>query len=110
MKQLAYILLLFSLPVFSTTTQISTTDTESDIQTALTGASAGDSILLERGGHWRECNLLLEVTGTISDTVYIGNYGTGAKPILSGYKQLGTWTDDGDGTWIGSYTGVGPWI
>lgn len=55
--------------------------------------SAGDSLLLKRGGKWRE-TLTFPSSGSNGSPITIGAYGTGADPIISAADVLSTtgWT------------------
>lgn len=62
----------------------------------LPSLSPGDSVLFKRGdvffGSWE-----LEVIGTAQLPVYIGAYGEGSDPIISGFKVIDEWTEYKDG-------------
>jgi parallel beta-helix repeat protein len=45
---------------------------------------AGSDVYLNRGDTWTEQKLVIDWTGTPSDRVVIGAYGTGADPIIDG--------------------------
>lgn len=53
--------------------------------------SAGDRILLKRGGLWRE-TLTLGQSGTSGARITIGAYGAGAAPVISGGTVRTGWT------------------
>jgi hypothetical protein len=84
--------------LFATTYYVSPTGNDLSTGTSSTSAfrtvdrlenaplTAGDSILFQRGGVWRE---LLYMT---SSGLTFGTYGTGARPIISGADQVtGPW-------------------
>src|SRR5258706_14631032 len=51
----------------------------------------GDSILFERGSVFAG-ELKLIVSGKPGKEIYVGAYGSGAKPIISGSKEINHWT------------------
>ncbi len=53
----------------------------------------GDSILFNRGDKWREQLI------TPGDNIYLGAYGTGARPVITGFTTLTNWINDGKGIW-----------
>ncbi len=61
------------------------------LQAAIDRSDAGDRILLQRGGVWREAG------ATLPDGVAIGAWGEGAVPELTGSRMIalsGTWADN----------------
>ncbi len=56
---------------------------------------AGDSVLLKCGDTFFG-TLILKATGTISSPIYFGKYGNGNLPIISGFKKLLGWTNNGN--------------
>ncbi|WP_319480696.1 LamG-like jellyroll fold domain-containing protein [uncultured Draconibacterium sp.] len=59
--------------------------------------SPGDQILFDRGGQWYG-TINLTVSGSSGNPIEIGAYGTGAKPILSGFTTITSgWTNEGNG-------------
>lgn len=57
--------------------------------------SAGDSLLFKKGDTLRGM-LVVRYSGNSSSPIYIGAYGTGAKPVLSGAEVLKDWTQGAD--------------
>jgi len=57
---------------------------------------AGDSVLLKRGDSFYG-SFNLGQSGTVGNDIVISAYGTGAKPIITGFITLTTWTDEGGG-------------
>lgn len=51
---------------------------------------AGDSVLFNRGNTFRGM-LQIKNSGTASDPIYIGAYGSGAMPVLSGAEKITGW-------------------
>lgn len=45
---------------------------------------AGDAVLFNRGGTWTSANLVVNQSGTATNPIIIGSYGSGALPILNG--------------------------
>jgi len=59
----------------------------------------GDSILFERGGVWREQELQISSSGTLSEYIVYGAYGQGEKPRILGSRQLVTWENYSGDVW-----------
>lgn len=57
--------------------------------------AAGDQVLFRRGDTFYGA-LKIYQAGTSSNRIIIGDYGSGAKPILEGRTQLNTWTTTAD--------------
>ena len=57
--------------------------------------SPGDSVLFNRGDTFY--GTLQARSGTTSNPVVYDTYGTGNKPVLTGFKTLSTWTNEGGG-------------
>ena len=74
-----------------------------------TTLKAGDSVLFERGGTWRE-SLTVSASGTSSNYITFGNYGdaTKAKPRMVGSTQLTGWTNTGTNVWQSSLSVTNP--
>jgi len=54
--------------------------------------AAGDSILLKRGDFFRG-TIIISESGSMGADIYIGAYGTGAKPVILGSEPVSTsWT------------------
>jgi hypothetical protein len=47
----------------------------------------GDSILLNRGDSWNE-QLIITSSGAIGNPIIIGAYGTGVKPLITGFQTI----------------------
>jgi hypothetical protein len=56
--------------------------------------SPGDQILLKRGAVWRE-DLTVPSSGSASDPIIIGAYGTGDYPTISGADLVTSWSGAG---------------
>jgi len=59
---------------------------------------AGDSVFIKAGDTLRG-RMNFTRSGSAGNKVYIGGYGTGADPVVSGYTQLTTWTSYGGNVW-----------
>lgn len=57
----------------------------------ITGLSAGDSVLFNKGNTWRE-TLTIPSSGSAGSPITFGAYGTGASPIISGADLVATWS------------------
>lgn len=64
--------------------------------------SPGDSVLFRRGDVFPlNSPLVIRQSGTPAKRIYIGAYGTGAKPVISGLSTITNWTSAGNGLyWI----------
>lgn len=56
----------------------------------------GDWILFKAGDTFNG-NLIVGKSGTSADRIVYGAYGTGTKPIISGFKTITSWTSAGNG-------------
>ena len=52
---------------------------------------AGDSILFQSGGTWRE-QLAVPSSGTAGSPIVVANYGNGPAPIITGADSITAWT------------------
>jgi hypothetical protein len=108
------IILLFSLNASATNYYVSNTGSDAAAGTS-TGAAwqtiakvnatsflPGDSILLKNGDSWRE-QLKPISSGSSGNVIYIGAYGSGAKPLLTGFQTL-TMSDAGSNIWTATAT------
>lgn len=66
---------------------------------------AGDSLLFNKGNSFYG-TLTMDASGTAGNPIYIGSYGTGALPIITGFSTLTSWTNNGDGRYWATVTGV----
>jgi parallel beta-helix repeat protein len=57
---------------------------------------AGDIILFNRGDIWNE-TLTVSASGTTSNVITFGAYGTGKNPVITGFVTLTGWTNYGGG-------------
>lgn len=65
-----------------------------------TAFSAGDSILFKRGDTWTvlaAAPLWTGFAGTAGNEIVFGAYGTGNKPVFTGFTEITSWTDEGGG-------------
>lgn len=63
----------------------------------------GDSILFERGCVYYG-ELKITASGKAGKEIYVGAYGSGAKPIISGSKEIKNWTLSRGNTWMADCT------
>jgi len=70
---------------------------------------AGDKILFERGGTWREM-LTVSASGSASSYITFGNYGSTSspKPRILGSTQLTGWVNTGTNVWQSSTSVTNP--
>jgi hypothetical protein len=66
-------------------------------------ANANDSVYFRRGDTWNEQLL------PAGNSMYFGAYGTGAKPIITGFQSI-TLTDQGGNIWSGTATNAPPYL
>lgn len=62
---------------------------------------AGDSLFFNRGDSWNE-KFYPSYSGTASSTIYIGAYGNGANPIITGLQSASGWVDSTGNIWMSS--------
>jgi hypothetical protein len=58
----------------------------------------GDFVLFKRGDVFYG-SLIISASGNSSAKITIGAYGSGAKPLFSGFAGLGSWINNGGGIW-----------
>ncbi|MGM0407485.1 MAG: right-handed parallel beta-helix repeat-containing protein [Bacteroidota bacterium] len=63
----------------------------------------GDQILFKRGDTFYG-SLTIRNSGTSGNLITYGAYGTGDKPIITGYTELTSWTDEGGNIYSTSLT------
>lgn len=63
----------------------------------------GDSVLFERGGIFFG-SLVVRLSGSSQKPVYIGAYGTGEKPVISGSVQVKNWRPYKKNIWTATCT------
>jgi len=62
------------------------------------GIQPGDSILFKRGDIFYG-NIIIRASGLPGSPFVIGAYGTGAKPVITGFKTVSAWTNLGGNIW-----------
>ncbi len=67
---------------------------------------AGDEILFKAGGTWTG-PLTTSTAGNSSHSIVYSSYGSGAKPIITGFKTLSGWSAVGGGVYQASCTACG---
>ncbi len=68
----------------------------SKLNTVFNTFKPGDSVLFNRGDVFYG-SLNITVSGTASKPIYVGAYGSGAKPVITGLTTLDSWTSKGNG-------------
>ena len=63
----------------------------------------GDRVLFERGGVWRG-EIVLGNSGTVSQQITLGAYGSGAKPLIKGSELVSEWSVYQGHIWRASVT------
>jgi len=61
----------------------------------------GDTVLFKRGEQWRE-NLTVHASGSESQAITFGAYGTGDKPVINGADVVTGWTPAGSNRYSAS--------
>lgn len=69
--------------------------------------NAGDNILFERGGVWRE-ELIIQQSGTAQNYITYSVYGSGNKPRILGSNRAEAWTEVQDNIWESSTELIAP--
>ncbi len=67
----------------------------------------GDSVLFKRGESFYG-SIIVTKSGTSTLPIIIGAYGTGAKPIISGFSTISSWTSLGGGIYQSSASSCKP--
>ena len=60
--------------------------------------NAGDVIMFNRGEVF-EGAIIATKSGVAGNPIVFSAYGTGAKPVISGFVTLGSWVNKGNGIW-----------
>jgi hypothetical protein len=79
--------------------------TISKVNSAFASMAAGDSILFRRGDTFYGV-LIVNLSGTSAKPIVISAYGTGARPVISGFVKPATWTLVGAGVYQASVPGA----
>jgi hypothetical protein len=58
----------------------------------------GDQILFRRGDTFYG-NIVVNISGTSSTPITYGSYGSGAKPVITGFTSVTSWTNKGGNIW-----------
>ncbi len=61
----------------------------------------GDNILFKRGDSW-EGGITVSSSGASGNPITYGAYGTGDKPVITGFKTISSWTNLGEGIYEAS--------
>ena len=67
---------------------------------------AGDIISFKRGSTWTGVMLTIGKSGLAGSPITYNAYGTGNKPVISGFQTLSSWTNNGDGRYWATVTGA----
>lgn len=57
----------------------------------------GATILFKKGDTWNDETLTISSSGNSSNHIIYSSYGSGSKPIISGFTTLSGWTNEGSG-------------
>ena len=72
--------------------------TLSRLNSALASAQPGTAMLLKRGDSF-EGSINVTASGSAQASIIISAYGTGNKPVISGFASAASWTSLGNGIW-----------
>ena len=70
----------------------------SKLNSFFSSLNAGDSILFKRGETFYG-SIVVNKSGTLTSPIKLGAYGSGAKPIISGFTPVAVWTSLGGNIW-----------
>jgi hypothetical protein len=65
--------------------------------------SAGDSVLFKKNDIF-EGTITPTISGTLTSPIIISSYGSGAKPVISGFQTVTGWTNEGSGIYSKAVT------
>ena len=66
------------------------------VNSAFSTLKPGDRVLFNRGNTFYG-TLKITKSGSAASPIIIGSYGTGEKPIITGFTAISAWTDEGNG-------------
>jgi hypothetical protein len=72
--------------------------TLSKLNSFFSSLGAGDSVLFKRGETFYG-SIVVSKSGTSANPIRFGAFGSGAKPIISGFTTINTWTSLGSNIW-----------
>jgi parallel beta-helix repeat protein len=73
------------------------------VNTVFSSLNAGDRIFFRRGDTFYG-NLVINKSGTLANRIVIGAYGSGNKPIITGFTTVSGWTTVGGGIYSKAVT------
>jgi parallel beta-helix repeat protein len=73
------------------------------VNTVFSSLNAGDRIFFRRGDTFYG-NLIINKSGTLANNIVIGAYGSGNKPIITGFSTVTGWTTVGGGIYSKAVT------
>lgn len=79
--------------------------TISKVNSAFTGMAAGDSMLFKRGDTFFGA-IVVGKSGSSGKPIVISAYGTGAKPVITGFVNASAWTSVGAGIYQAYISGA----
>ncbi len=71
------------------------------VNSAFTTFKPGDRILFKKGDTFFG-TLRVSASGTASSPITIGSYGSGERPVITGFRSVTEWTDEGNGIFSAS--------
>ena len=72
--------------------------TLSKLNSFMSSLNAGDSILFKRGETFYG-SIVITKSGTAANPIRFGAFGTGSKPVISGFTTINEWTSLGSNLW-----------
>jgi len=73
------------------------------VNSAFSGLNPGDRILFRRGDTFYG-TIKITRSGSSGAPITLGAYGTGDKPVITGFTTITTWTDEGNGIYSAPLT------
>lgn len=83
-------------------TALTPKQTEAALKLLLPNLLPGDTVLFERGSSWNEVDLNITTSGTASEPIVFGDYGSGDLPIFKGSAVMTSFASAGGNLWYKS--------
>jgi uncharacterized repeat protein (TIGR02059 family) len=77
------------------------------VNSKISTLNPGDRILFNRGDKFYG-KIIISKSGISGSPVTFGAYGTGDKPIITGFTEINSWTNEGNGIYSASLTSEAP--
>ncbi len=76
------------------------------VNSVFSSLNPGDRILFRRGDTFYG-KIIISKSGSSGSPITLGAYGTGEKPIITGFTSITTWSNEGDGVYSASLQAEG---